>query len=161
MKYFENLETALENLTKRGAFLTTTSEDKTNTMTVSWGYVGYAWNRPIFIVKVRPQRYTLELLQKSDSFTISIPYSDDFKKALGVCGSKSGRDVNKEELANIKFINSKNVTSKVVENCDKYYECKITHIDKISSQNATDEIKGFYKQDDYHYLFYGEIVETY
>lgn len=78
-----------------------------------------------------------------------------------ICGTKSGKDINKEEVADIKFIPSKKVDSPIVDNCDMYYECKITYIDRINKDNFPEELKKHYPIDDHHFLYYGEIVDCY
>ncbi len=161
MKFYENLDVAMENLTKRGAFLTVKGEQGVNTMTISWGYVGFSWNKPFFVAMVRPQRYTYEFIESGDSYTISIPFSDEMKSALAICGTKSGRDIDKEKEANIEFVPSKSVSSPIVDNCDMYYECKITYVDRINKENFPKELMKNYPIDDFHYLYYGEIAEAY
>ena len=37
-----------------------------NTMTASWGGVGYLWNKPVVFVFVRPERYTFEFIERCD-----------------------------------------------------------------------------------------------
>ena len=91
MDFNEKLNLSMEYLHKQGAFLTAKVDDKVNTMTISWGSVGFMWGKPVFMALIRPQRYTNEFIEKSNSFTVSIPFSSDLKQALGVCGSKSGR----------------------------------------------------------------------
>ncbi len=162
MSHFDNLEQALENLTKRGAFFTTTNGKEVNTMTITWGYVGYCFNKPYFIAMIRPQRHTFSLLKDADSFTVSIPFSEEFKKALSVCGTTTGKEVNKETLANIKFIDSKEVDAPVVSGCDKYYECSLKFVEEVKKETFPTFLKEmYYKNDDFHYLFFGEIVESY
>lgn len=161
MNFYENLDKAMENLTKRGAFLTVKDEKGANTMTISWGYIGFSWNKPFFVAMVRPQRYTHEFIEAADSYTISIPYNDDMKNALTICGTKSGRDIDKEKEANIQFIPSKAVTSPIVDQCNMYYECKITYFDKIYKEKFPEELRKFYPYDDYHDIYYGEIIEAY
>jgi flavin reductase (DIM6/NTAB) family NADH-FMN oxidoreductase RutF len=80
---------------QKGAFLTVKLEDKVNTMTIAWGSLGFMWNKPVFIAMVRYSRYTYELIDKAEDFTISLPLQGQLKKALGLCGSKSGRDIDK------------------------------------------------------------------
>ena len=58
---------------EKGVFLTVKQGDNTNTMTIGWGMLGRIWNRQIFMVLVRYSRYTYELIEKADSFTVSIP----------------------------------------------------------------------------------------
>lgn len=161
MKFYEDMASAMENLTKRGAFLTVKNNNVVNTMTIAWGYIGYSWNKPFFVAMVRPQRYTQELIKDAKDYTISIPYSDKMKETLMICGTKSGRDIDKEKEANIKFLPSQKVESPVVDDCDMYYECNIKYIDVLDKEKFPQELKVNYPSDDYHYLYYGEIVECY
>lgn len=54
-------------------------EGKPNPMTIAWGSIMFAWNKPIFVVMVRASRHTYNLLEESDSFTVNF-FSDQFKK---------------------------------------------------------------------------------
>lgn len=163
MKFYDGLGPAMEHLTSRGAFLTVKSNDGTvNTMTISWGYVGFSWQKPFFVAMVRPSRYTHDLIEQADSFTISIPYGGEkMGKALAVCGSTSGRDTDKEQAANIRFAPAKLVSSPVVGGCDMYYECAITYTDTIHIKKLPADLRDAHYPGDYHDLFYGEIVEAY
>lgn len=161
MKFYENLDLAMENLSKGRGFLTVKGDNIVNTMTIGWGYIGYSWNKPFFVAMVRPQRYTQDIIQKGNSFTVSIPTDDKMKNALMICGTKSGRDIDKEEEANIKFVSSKVVNSPIVDNCDLYYECEIKYVEQINSDKFPEELKKNYPNEDYHYLYYGEILECY
>ena len=40
-------------------------------------------------------------------------------------------------------------------------ECKITYVDRIKKDKFPDELKKNYPIDDYHFLYYGEIVDCY
>ena len=42
-----------------------------NTMTASWGFMGILWNKPIAVCFIRPQRFTLEFVEKSPFYTLS------------------------------------------------------------------------------------------
>ena len=46
------------------------------------------------IVYVRPSRHTYNYMEKNNYFTVSF-YDDEYKKALGYLGTKSGRDTDK------------------------------------------------------------------
>lgn len=154
---------ALDSLTTYGAFLTTTNnEGITNMMTVSWGFVGFAWRKPYFIVMIRPQRYTLEVLKNAVDYTVSVPLKGELREALGICGSKSGKVIDKEKEAKIKFTDGKGVNSKIVDNCKYYFECKLMYVDQLKAENLSPDIKkDFYPGDDEHFMCYGEIVEYY
>lgn len=97
---FDHAETILKILAK-GAFLTTAAGGRNNTMTIGWGALGNIWGKPVFTVMVRHSRYTHELIEAHNEFTVSFPLTAAFSKALGLCGSKSGRDMDKFAAAEI------------------------------------------------------------
>ena len=57
----------------KGWFLLTGGDfaAKWNTMTVSWGFAGTMWGKPVVAVVVRPTRYTREVLDARAEFTLS------------------------------------------------------------------------------------------
>lgn len=71
-----------------------------NTMTASWGGLGWLWNRPVAFLFVRPERYTHEFLERNERLTLSF-FPESQRKALQVCGSKSGRDCDKVKEAGL------------------------------------------------------------
>ena len=85
---FDHAETILKVLAK-GAFLTTAAGGRHNTMTIGWGALGNIWGKPVFTVMVRHSRYTHELIEAHNEFTVSFPLTAAFSKALGLCGCKS------------------------------------------------------------------------
>lgn len=74
--------------------VTAGSKEKLNTMTASWGGLGWLWNKPVAFVFIRPERYTHDFVDANDRMTLSF-YDKDWHKALQLCGSKSGRDIDK------------------------------------------------------------------
>lgn len=162
VKFTENLEVAMENLHKKGAFLTVKDGEKVNTMTISWGNVGFEWKKPIFTALIRKSRYTHELIENSGEFTISIPLEMDLQEALAFCGTKSGRDVDKFEKCQLKVADSKNIDTPVIADCGFIYECKVVYKQDMDLSLLSDEIKkSSYPDDDYHTIYYGEIVACY
>jgi flavin reductase (DIM6/NTAB) family NADH-FMN oxidoreductase RutF len=160
--FTENIKEGMNYLHKHGAFLTTKAGDITNTMTISWGNIGFQWNRPVFTVLVRKSRYTHDLIEKANEFTVSIPLSDKMKSQLALCGSKSGRDINKLDEANLILCDGKTLSTPVIEDCELHYECKIVYKQEINSDLLDSDIKAsFYGEDDYHTIYVGEIVDCY
>lgn len=74
--------------------ITAGDKNSFNTMTASWGGLGYLWNKPVAFIFVRPERYTHDFLESSDMVTLSF-YPESCRKALQICGVKSGRDCDK------------------------------------------------------------------
>ena len=150
----------MRELSSRGAFLTVKGDGGVNTMTISWGFVGFMWNKPQFITVVRPQRYTKEILDSNaDSFTVSVPYDGKLKEALDICGTKSGRDIDKSQV--VEFIPSKSTASPVVAGCDLYYECRINTAQPMDGSLLPEGIAKTFYEDDFHHFYIGEIVECY
>ncbi len=67
----------------KGAFLTVKSDETVNTMTIGWGNVGFIWNKPMLMVPVRYSRHTYSMIDRSETFTVSVPVNKDLKK--GTC----------------------------------------------------------------------------
>jgi flavin reductase (DIM6/NTAB) family NADH-FMN oxidoreductase RutF len=153
----------INNLYKQGAFLTVGDENKYNTMTISWGSVGLMWRKPMFMVMVRESRYSNEFLSLGKSYTVSIPRENEMKVELGICGSKSGRDIDKQKEANLKYIPAKEVKTPVVDGCGKYYECNIVFKQEMNLDNMSSEMREqFYNPSETkHVLYFGEIVKEY
>lgn len=87
-------EDALNLIGKQWMLVTAGSKDSYNTMTASWGGIGWLWNKAVAFVFVRPERYTHEFIEKNDRLTLSF-YTEEYRSALQLCGTKSGRDTDK------------------------------------------------------------------
>lgn len=157
---------------KAGVLLTTKAEDKVNTMTISWGTLGIEWNKPIFTVFVRENRFTKEQLDKNPQFTINIPVGEFNKKILGVCGTKSGRNVDKISELNLTLEESNNISVPGIKELPLTLECRVIYKQEQDKNAITEENKKVcYPQDvdssyhgankDFHTAYYGEIVGAY
>ena len=102
MKLSEAKINFLENLS-RGALLTATDmEEKSNTMTVSWGGCGILWGKQVCFLFVRPERHTYKLLENGKYLSLSF-FNEDKKDVLTYCGTKSGRDVDKFKECDLEY----------------------------------------------------------
>lgn len=161
VKFNDYAKEALDQLSK-GVFLTTKNNDTVNTMTIGWGSIGRIWNKPIFTVLVRYSRHTYTILEKSKEFTVSIPLNNDLKKELVYCGSNSGRDVDKFKEANLTLLDGQKISTPVVSDCELYYECKVVYQQSMEPATLDNGIKEKqYSDNDYHVLYFGEIVDSY
>lgn len=93
-------ENAFELIGKEWMLVTAGTQDSFNTMTASWGGIGWLWNKPVAFVFIRPERYTHDFIEKNDRLTLSF-YGEEYRKALQICGTKSGRDINKVEATGL------------------------------------------------------------
>ena len=74
--------------------ITAGTAERCNTMTASWGGLGVIWGAPAATCYIRPQRYTKEFVDREEYFTLAF-FGEEYRDALALCGSKSGREVDK------------------------------------------------------------------
>lgn len=133
--------------------------ERTNMMTASWGGLGVLWNKPVAMVFVRPQRYTKELMDGSDGFSCCF-FAPEYKEQLGLCGSQSGRDVNKVEACGFDVLTREDIPyfaqAKAAVLCRKLYRQPLEQ-GCFFSQDIPRE---HYAQNDYHELYIGEITDV-
>ena len=86
---------AIQRISKQWALASAQKPDgAVNTMTISWGGLGYLWNQPVAFLFVRPQRYTYEFVESADGFSLCF-FPEKYRKELQYCGTISGRDEDK------------------------------------------------------------------
>jgi|LGOV01.1.fsa_nt_gb flavin reductase (DIM6/NTAB) family NADH-FMN oxidoreductase RutF len=161
LRYNEKADLSLEQLEK-GAFLTTQVGDLVNTMTIAWGGINFIWGKPVFVIYVRYSRETYEMLKNTKEFTINIPLNVNLKKELAFCGTKSGRDYDKIKECNFTLLPGREVKTPIIKECDMHYECKVIYIQAMEPTNIPKDIlKRYYSTNNYHVVYYGEIVDSY
>ena len=153
--------------TGKGVLLTTKADGQVNTMTIGWGTLGIEWNKPIFTVFVRKSRFTKELLDKNPEFTVNIPVGEIPKHILGVCGSKSGRDLNKIAELGLTLEEPLTVSVPAIRQLPLTLECKVIYRqDQVLSEIDTQSRDRFYakgtpNEGDCHTAYYGQITAAY
>ena len=147
------------------AILSVGNKNLYNSMTIEWGSLGVAFKKPIFTVYVKPDRYTYEVMEKSDIFTVNFIERKLMKK-FAVYGTKSGKDINKEEEAgtHIKFMDKGITFDEAVE----VYVCKKMAKSVIDEKSMDPYIKELYRNNVKvyrtevpHVLYIGEIIAHY
>ena len=111
-----------------GVLMTTVGSDgKPNVMTIGWFQFGRAYHgHPIMVVAVTPLRYTWQLLEQVGEFVLAVP-TEELAEAAALCGSKSGRDMDKFKAAGLKPIPSHRVKPPSIEQCLLNFECRVYH----------------------------------
>lgn len=161
LEYNEFTREMLNQLPK-GAFLSVRDGERINTMTIGWGAVGFMWQRPVMIVMVRYSRYTYELIKNAREFSVSTPLDNEMKKSLAVAGTKSGRDIDKFISLQLTAQQGKSIESPVIGNCGLIYECRIVYRQPLIPEMLDEDIKEkFYGDEDYHVMYFGEIISCY
>lgn len=149
---------------EQGIFLTTKFNEKVNSMIIGWGTLGVIFEKPIFIVYVRNNRFTHELLEKTTEFTINVPVKGVDKNALRICGSKSGRDLDKIKECNFTLVEANKISVPGIKEVPLTIECKVIYkFDEETEKLPLEIQKRFYRfeKGTYHTAYYGDIVDAY
>ena len=145
-------------INKDWMLITAGNQDKHNTMTASWGGVGELWGKYVSTIYIRPQRYTLEFVEQEDCYSLCF-FGPEYRQALNLCGTKSGRDVDKDEATGL--------TVQWDEAAPYYKQARLVFIcRKLYKQDMTQDafldkslLEKWY-DNDLHRMFIGEIVKV-
>ena len=159
------------NAMKKGILMTTRNGDFVNTMTIGWGHIGIEWNRTTFVAYVRGSRHTRTMLDNHGEFTINIPVGPIDRKILGICGTKSGRDMDKIKELGLTLVDSDNISVPGIKELPLTLECKLLYKQQVDlSKLPKDIVDKFYPEvfsdpsfleRDGHFAYGGEIVGAY
>ena len=148
---------------KKGVLLTTKAGGKVNTMVIGWGHVGILWNRPVFVAYVRDSRYTWEMLNRDPEFTVNVPTHGLDPKVFAICGSRSGRDMDKIREAGLTLVDPEAVNVPAIRECPLTLECRVFYRQVQRASELPEAIRRqFYTlETGDHTAFYGEILSAY
>lgn len=150
------------NMHAPGVFLTAKAGGRLNTMTIGWGSIGYFWVKKVVTVPVRLTRYTRELIEENNSFTISIPRPGELVKELGVCGTKSGRDIDKFAACHLTQVQGRTVDVPVIGQAWLHMECKVMYKSDMTRMNLDPAVANrFYGDLNHHTLYMAEVTDFY
>ena len=138
-------------------------KDHYNSMTASGGGFGVLFKKPVSWCIFRSDRYTLEIIQKEHTYTLSY-FPDDYREQMMFLGSKSGRDSMKMKETELTAVQTPSGNTTFKEG-RLIIECKLTQIttpapDDFCTQEARDYINEAYKKSSDHRKFViGEITD--
>lgn len=139
--------------------VTAGTKERCNTMTASWGGLGVLWGRPSATAYIRPQRYTKEFLDRNEYFTLSF-LPEEQRGALNLCGSKSGREVDKVKECGFTVLTGAG-GAPYFDQAETVLVCRKRFVQPMDEAAIPQDVKeAFYAQKDYHYLYIGEIAEV-
>ena len=139
--------------------LTLRDGEKVNAMTASWGSLGILWNKPVLTCFVRPQRHTYSLMEKEERFSVAF-MPEAHRDALRLCGSKSGRDMDKLEASGLTSDKLDGVD--VICEADTLLICKKLYVGDLEESGfVCPELLSNYKNNDFHRFYVCEIERVY
>ena len=147
-----------EKIGKQWMLISAGNANSWNTMTASWGGVGELWGKYVSTIYIRPQRYTLEFVEREEYYSLCF-FGPEYRQALSLCGSKSGRDVDKDAATGL---------TPCFDQAAPYYEqarlvflCRKLYRQDMEESAFLD--KGLLEKwydNDLHRMFIGEIVKV-
>lgn len=139
--------------------ITAGNEEGYNTMTASWGGMGVMWGKNVVTTYIRPQRYTKKFVDENDIFTVSF-YNPEYRKALNICGTLSGRDCDKVAEAGLTPLFIDGTTA--FEEANTIFVCRKLYCDSMPAENFLDKENDqkWYPNKDYHTMYVSEIVKV-
>lgn len=144
--------------------ITAGKENLYNSMVGSGGGLGMLFQKPTTWCVLRADRYTLELIQKEQTYTLSY-FPNECKEQMFFLGSKSGRD--SEKMKDVGLTSTQTPSGDIsFKEARLIIECKLTQIttpnpNDFCTQEARDYIKEAYKEvNDYRKYLFGEITHV-
>jgi len=122
--------------------VTSLSEKRPNIIVLAWQMP--TSREPVLVaISIGAGRYSHELISVNKEFVINVPTADMLGKVM-LCGARSGRDIDKFELAELTPLSGKFVKPPLIKECAAHLECKV---------------RGTFDTGD-HTIFIGEIVRA-
>lgn len=152
---------ALRLFTGRTPLLTAGDPTACNTMTIGWGGLGEFWQKPVCTVYVRQSRYTFQFVESHDYFTVSI-LPEDRKDAPRLCGTRSGRDMDKIAACGL-TVRYGAGDAPFFDEAELVLVCRKLYAQDMKPECVIDHgaASPFYKEGDWHRMYVGEVVEAY
>ena len=128
-------EDAFGLIGKEWMLVTAGNKNKLNTMTASWGGIGWLWNKPVAFVFIRPERHTHEFIEREARLTLSF-YDESHRAKLQLCGKTSGRDTDKIKEAGLEPVELESgamtfAQSRLTLDCRKLFKVPMAEADFI------------------------------
>jgi flavin reductase (DIM6/NTAB) family NADH-FMN oxidoreductase RutF len=122
------------------ALICSTDGKKDNVMTASF-LMPISFEPKYVAFAIAPEHYSFRNLKKVSEFTLNI-LSEEMKEIAKICGSYSGKNVDKFKKAKLEIEKSKKVLPPMIKNCPISFECKIELMEEFGD----------------HYLIVGKIL---
>ena len=114
---------ATKNPAKIAIAVVKDKNDKVNLITLEW-FMRTSLKPAMFAISIAHTRYSYECLQNFRYFNLCIP-SKEMAKAAEICGTKSGRDVDKLKLINQDWFSGKLKKIPIFKNALANFECEV------------------------------------
>ena len=144
--------------------ITSGEGEKYNSMTASYGGWGRLFEEPVTWCFLRANRYTLELMKESKTYTMTY-FADEYKDQVMYFGSVSGRDSEKMKNHKLTPVQTPDGTPAYKE-AKLIVECKLMEVTTVNPADFyMEKGKSFVEEayaeaKDYHKLVFGQITNV-
>lgn len=158
-------DNVFETIGKEWMLVTAGTVGHHNTMTASWGCLGWLWNKPVAVAFIRSERFTHEFIEANELLTLSfLGHGEEARRIYNLCGSKSGRDCNKTIEAGLTPVATP-AGSTAFQQARLTLECRKLYKGNIQEQNFLDPslVAQWYggAKGGYHDVYVMEIMAAY
>ncbi|WP_312701452.1 flavin reductase [Sedimentibacter sp.] len=139
--------------------ITAEKDNKANTMTASWGGLGVMWHKNVSYIVLRPQRYTKEFIDSTDTFSLCF-FDSKYKKELSYLGSVSGRDEDKMSKTDLTLSHTDNIP--YFEEADTIILCKKLFAQEFNPDSFIEKnlVEKNYPNRDFHTMYISEVLKV-
>ncbi|SFC88961.1 flavin reductase family protein [Butyrivibrio sp. YAB3001] len=133
---------------------------KINTTAASYGGVGQMWGKRVTFICLRKSRYTKDLIDGSGEYSLSFLDNQEYRGAMKYLEAVSGKDEDKLKGARLNITYFDGVP--FIEESSNVLICKVIYKKEIGLDGFVDPDipKKFYKDDDCHIIYVGEIKKV-
>lgn len=154
-------ENFFETIGKEWMLVTAGTPEKFNTMTASWGGIGFLWNKPVAFIFIRPERYTYAFTEENEFLTLAF-LGNENRSVYNLCGTKSGREVDKVKETGLRPLYTPlgNIT---FEQARLTLECRKLYRQQLSAESFIDAAslaKWYGENNGLHEMYVAEIVNV-
>jgi len=111
---------------------------------ISVGMFAYFSGKPTLVgIGIAPSRFSYELIRKSKAYVVNV-VDEKLVEAVKICGEKSGREVDKFELAKLTAVPASKVKAPLIGESPLSIECKVVQVVEVGD----------------HVWFMGEVLAT-
>lgn len=146
---------------QQNALLTAGNREGCNPMTIGWCQLGRLWSLPVCTVYVRPERHTYSLMEAGEYFTVSVLPALE-KETMALCGTKSGRDVDKVTACGLTPCYGVG-DAPFFEEAAWVLVCKKLFVQDMEPSSVRDNrvFASYGAKGGWHRIYTGEVVEVY
>ncbi len=145
-------------ISKEWFLVTSGNENRYNTMTASWGFVGVMWRKNCFTTVIRPSRYTYEFIENNSLFTVCF-FGEKQREELKFCGANSGRDCDKAKETGLTPMFIDGTTA--FEQAELILVCRKIYAADMDNSKLVPELQSLNEKDPIHKQYIGEILKVY